>query len=115
MNNTLNKKIHRMLALIMGVALLWTLPMAAQVVKGSISGTVIDPQGAVVSGAQVKATNIGTGVTLSTTSDSSGVFHFNLIPVGQYKSKSRLRVSRRQRSPTLRYLPDRTAVWAQSL
>jgi len=57
----------------------------AQVVKGSISGTVTDPQGAVVSGATVKAINSATGATLATTSDSSGTFHFNLIPVGTYK------------------------------
>jgi len=57
----------------------------AQVVKGSISGTVTDPQGAVVSGATVKAINDATGATLTTTSDSSGSFHFNLIPVGTYR------------------------------
>src|SRR5207302_351417 len=60
-------------------------PLLAQVVKGSISGTVTDPQGAVVSGATVKAINDATGATLTTTSDSSGSFHFNLIPVGTYK------------------------------
>ncbi|HSM84802.1 MAG TPA: TonB-dependent receptor, partial [Candidatus Limnocylindrales bacterium] len=53
--------------------------------KGSISGTVNDPQGAVVAGAQVKATNSATGTVLSTISDSSGLFRFNLIPVGDYK------------------------------
>ena len=85
MKKMLNKKIHRIVALMIVVALLWSLPIAAQVVKGSISGTVVDPQGAVVSGAQVKATHLGTGVTLTQTSDSSGAFHFNLIPVGEYK------------------------------
>jgi hypothetical protein len=57
----------------------------AQVLKGSISGTVTDPQGAVVSGAQIKATQIDTGSVLTTTSDSSGLFRFNLIPAGTYK------------------------------
>jgi hypothetical protein len=56
-----------------------------QVLKGSISGTVVDPQGAVVSGATVKATNAGTGAVQTTTSDNSGLFRFNLIPVGTYK------------------------------
>ena len=72
-------------AIVALMALLWSLPSVAQVLKGSISGTVVDPQGAVVSGATVKAINNGTGVTLATTSDSSGSFHFNLIPVGEYK------------------------------
>jgi hypothetical protein len=56
-----------------------------QVLKGSISGTVTDPQGAVVSGAQVKATHVSTGTTSTTVSDSSGLFRFNLIQPGDYK------------------------------
>jgi hypothetical protein len=61
------------------------IPSLGQVLKGSISGSVVDPQGAVVSGAQVKATNIGTGIAATSTSDSSGLFRFNLIPAGEYK------------------------------
>src|SRR6266481_336424 len=57
----------------------------AQTSKGSISGTVTDPQAAVVSGAQVKATNSDTGTTFTTTTDSSGAFQFNLIPAGAYR------------------------------
>jgi hypothetical protein len=57
----------------------------AQVLKGSISGTVTDPQGAVVSGAQVRATQADTGAVFTTTSDSSGLFRLNLLPVGTYK------------------------------
>jgi hypothetical protein len=59
--------------------------LIAQVVKGSISGTATDPQGAVISGAQAKVTNLATGAVLTTTSDSSGIFRFNLIPAGDYK------------------------------
>lgn len=66
------------------LALLWCIPSVGQVLKGSISGTVTDPQGAVVSGAQVKATNIETGVVYTTTSDTSGLFRINLIPSGNY-------------------------------
>jgi hypothetical protein len=61
------------------------IPSVGQVLKGSISGSVVDPQGAVVSGAQVKATNTATGVAATSTSDSSGLFRFNLIPAGEYK------------------------------
>src|SRR5258708_1161155 len=57
----------------------------AQTSKGSVTGTVTDPQGAVVSGAQVKATNSDTGTPFPTTTDSSGVFRFNLIPAGAYR------------------------------
>jgi len=60
------------------------IPSFGQVVKGSISGSVTDPQGAVVSGAQVKAKNVETGVVSSTTTDSAGIFRLNLLPVGTY-------------------------------
>ncbi len=66
-------------------ALLLCIPSLGQVLKGSISGTVADPQGAVVSGAQVKATHTETGTVYTTTSDNSGLFRFNLIPAGTYK------------------------------
>jgi hypothetical protein len=56
-----------------------------QVLKGSISGTVTDPQGALISNAQVKATNTATGAELKTTTDSAGGFRFSLIPTGTYK------------------------------
>jgi hypothetical protein len=65
--------------------LVWCVPSFGQVLKGSISGTVTDPQGAVVSEAQVKATQLETGTVLTSTSDNSGSFHFNLIPAGTYK------------------------------
>src|SRR5258708_7671289 len=66
-------------------ALLLCIPSLGQVLKGSISGTVADPQGAVVSGATVKATQTETGAVYTTTSDNSGLFRFNLIPAGTYK------------------------------
>src|SRR5258708_19524716 len=66
-------------------ALLLCIPSMGQVLKGSISGTVADPQGAVVTNAQVKATNLDTGAVYTTTSDNSGLFRINLIPAGNYK------------------------------
>ncbi|HEY6306119.1 MAG TPA: carboxypeptidase regulatory-like domain-containing protein [Candidatus Angelobacter sp.] len=55
-----------------------------QVLKGSISGTATDPQGAVIKDAKVKATNTATLNAQSTTTDSAGSFRFNLIPAGDY-------------------------------
>lgn len=82
----MNRRLHDSLTFIATcLLLLWCVPSMGQVLKGSISGTVTDPQGAVVSGAQVKATNTATGVVLTTTSDSAGLFRFSLIPVGDYK------------------------------
>lgn len=80
----MNRKLRDKLILV-ATCLALCIPSFGQVLKGSISGTVTDPQGAVVSGAQVKATNTATGAPLTTTTDGSGLFHFNLIPVGDYK------------------------------
>src|SRR5215470_16806528 len=65
--------------------LIWCIPAVGQVLKGSMVGTVADQQGAVLSGAQVKATELATGKTLTTSTDSSGTFRFNLITAGAYK------------------------------
>src|ERR1700756_2927059 len=82
----MNRKLRDILILFAScLALVWCIPSFGQVLKGSISGTVVDQQGAVVSGAQVKATQVETGFVLTTTSDTSGSFHFNLIPTGNYK------------------------------
>jgi hypothetical protein len=67
------------------LTLLWTIPSVGQVLRGSITGTVTDPQGAVVTGAQVKATQIDTGAAHTTSTDSGGAYHFNLLPAGNYK------------------------------
>jgi hypothetical protein len=64
--------------------LLFVTALTAQVTKGSISGTVVDPSGAVVSGATVKAHDMDAGTELTTTTDKSGNFRFNLIPPGKY-------------------------------
>jgi hypothetical protein len=66
------------------LALALCIPSFGQVIKGSISGSVIDPQGAVVSGATVKAKNVGTGTVSTTTTDSAGLYRLNLLPVGTY-------------------------------
>src|SRR5436309_14864834 len=57
----------------------------AQTFRGAINGTVTDPSGAVVAGANVKATNTNTGIALSTVSTSGGAFSFQDIPLGTYK------------------------------
>jgi hypothetical protein len=56
----------------------------AQVDTGSITGVVTDPSGAVVSGAQVKLTNEGTGAELTTTAGSDGNYKFSPVRIGIY-------------------------------
>src|SRR5215470_20385626 len=75
----MNRKLRDVLILVAAsLTLLFAVPAVGQVLKGSISGTVTDPQGAVVSNAQVKATNLSTAAELTTTTDNAGAFRFNL-------------------------------------
>ena len=54
------------------------------IVTGSISGTILDPQGAVVSGATVRATQLETNRVFSTTSSNGGVVLLSALPPGTY-------------------------------
>src|SRR6516225_6514635 len=60
-------------------------PLDAQVDTGSITGTVTDASGAVVSGARVSLSNVDTGATLTTTTGSDGVYKFSPVRIGSYK------------------------------
>ncbi len=56
----------------------------AQTVYGSITGTVTDPTGAVVTGANILAQNDQTGTTISGVTTSAGLFSFPQMPIGTY-------------------------------
>jgi len=60
------------------------LPAAAQTTSGSIVGVVTDPTGAAVPGASVTVTNVDTGITTKTSTDSSGNYGVTPLPVGHY-------------------------------
>jgi outer membrane receptor protein involved in Fe transport len=55
------------------------------IVTGSISGIVLDPQGAVVAGAEVRATQMETNRVFATTSSNGGVVELPSLPPGTYK------------------------------
>jgi len=57
---------------------------AAQVNTVNLSGTVFDPQGLVVAGAQVTLTNLATGAARSVNSDASGRYEMVGNPPGNY-------------------------------
>src|SRR6202050_4892345 len=59
-------------------------PLGAQTTAGSILGTVTDPSGAIVAGATVTITNMGTNIAVKTTSDSSGEYVVTPLEVGKY-------------------------------
>ena len=56
----------------------------AQIVTGSISGTVSDPSGALIPGAAVTLTHAATGMTRNTITDSAGDFSFGGLELGDY-------------------------------
>lgn len=64
--------------------LLFTPHGVAQLVKGSISGTVTDSSGAVIKGASVVATEVTTNYVLQTTSNSTGFYAFPVLSPGSY-------------------------------
>src|SRR5262245_13299736 len=51
----------------------------------AILGTVSDPTGAVIGGAQVQLKNTGTGLTLSSVTDEQGRYRFPELPIGEYE------------------------------
>ncbi len=62
-----------------------SLAMAQGIAFGSISGTVQDPQGAMVAGATVTALNTGTNQALTVQTNDVGFFTFRSIQPGTYK------------------------------
>ena len=56
----------------------------AQVTTADIVGKVTDASGAIVPGAQVTVTNLGTNITRTVTGNETGDYVVNLIPVGRY-------------------------------
>jgi len=85
MERSLRSVVNQFVAVAFVLLSLFIVSATAQVSKGSISGTVIDPSGAVVSGAEVRATDLATNQVLSTNSDNSGLFKLPLLAVGTYK------------------------------
>src|SRR5260221_6036987 len=60
-------------------------PGTAQVSKGSVSGSVVDPQEASVPDASIKIVNADTNETVTVTSDNAGLFRFALLSIGTYR------------------------------
>ncbi|MFN0088006.1 MAG: TonB-dependent receptor domain-containing protein, partial [Blastocatellia bacterium] len=59
----------------------------AQVTTADVVGTVTDNTGAVLPNAKVTVTNIGTNIVRTATTDNSGAYTFNLLPIGVYSVK----------------------------
>jgi len=71
--------------LILLVALFsFSLTAAAQTSRGTVSGVVTDPTGAVVSGANITLTSATTGQTRTATTNEEGIYRFEAVDLGTY-------------------------------
>ena len=70
--------------IMMALVLIFAMPVSAQVLYGSIVGTVYDASGAVIPGAEVRAVNTGTGLELNAASGVDGLFRIVNVQVGTY-------------------------------
>ncbi len=70
-------------------------------IGGSISGTVMDPSGAVIPGASLTLVNTTLGSEFHTTSDPHGFYSFPTLPVGHYNLTVEARGFQTQRRTNL--------------
>src|SRR2546421_1072236 len=66
------------------LALFFTAHAAAQTFRGTILGTVTDPNGGVIPNASVTAKNTATGLERSTKTDADGNYTIAELPIGTY-------------------------------
>jgi len=78
------KRLLLVLTILFASALFSAIPAAADNLYASIRGTVTDPTGAIVTGANVVATNTATGIRFTSTSNNTGAFAFPQVPIGDY-------------------------------
>jgi outer membrane receptor protein involved in Fe transport len=67
-----------------GLVLCWAAPASAQVLYGSLVGTVTDGTGAVVPGAAVTALNPATGIEFDSSTGADGLFRIVNVQIGSY-------------------------------
>lgn len=71
--------------LLLGIALLaLAVATSAQTSRGTVTGVVSDPSGAVLANAEVSLVSAGTGVTQTTKTNSAGIYRFEAVLAGEY-------------------------------
>jgi hypothetical protein len=97
-------------------ALLLALALAApafgqsQAINGTIEGTVMDDQGAVLPGVVVTVINLDTGATRSVVTNDSGLYRAPLLPLGTYRVSAELQGFRTYEQTGVTLTAGRTAV-----
>lgn len=72
------------LTLLLMIGVLLHTPASAQVLYGSLTGNVTDPNGAAVAGAKIEARNISAGIVQEATSDNNGIYRMVALLPGTY-------------------------------
>ena len=84
-------------------------PANAQTTTASIEGTVKDPQGRVVAGAQITAKSETLGLERTTTSDDDGFYRLTALPAGAYTLSASHTGFATQTFPNIELTVNRTA------
>ena len=71
--------------LVVVAVLALSLTAVAQIQNGQITGTVLDQQGAAISGATVKVSNPATNLSVTATTSDTGLYQVKELPPGNYK------------------------------
>ncbi|HEX8183883.1 MAG TPA: carboxypeptidase regulatory-like domain-containing protein, partial [Blastocatellia bacterium] len=69
------------------VLLFASVPALTQTSKGTVTGLVSDPTGAVIAGATAELRNIDTNQTRATTTNDEGIYRFDAVDLGNYELK----------------------------
>ena len=75
---------YTIFAFFLGALLLSGVPLIAQTDRATLEGTVTDPSGGTISGANVMVTAVDTGISQERKTNSSGYYRFPGLPVGQF-------------------------------
>src|ERR1700689_1636642 len=81
-------------------------PAAQAQFRASIQGTVTDPSGAVIPGATLTLTDLGTAKILTTTSDANGLYNFNALPPDQFSLVVNMNGFRQKALDHLQLIPE---------
>src|SRR5215472_16667461 len=84
MEQAVDSKSLRHLVVLCSVLTLCVGSAFGQAISGNLVGTVTDPTGAVVTNAEVTATNVGTNANVVAHTGSTGEYRFDNLPVGAY-------------------------------
>lgn len=74
-----------LLGLIVGICCLSSVVLAQSINETQLRGTITDSSGAIVAGAKVTITDVGTNISQTTTSNSTGTYAFTALRASNYK------------------------------